>query len=151
MGLEGAKEPDGYDENKAFDSQISSKMSKSKPETAIFVHDSADEISRKLERAYCPPKVVEGNPVLEYSKYIVFRRLGSLNVERPQKYGGNVEFAGYEELERAYRAGSLHPADLKRSVAAALDEVVSPIRTHFEKDPSARRLYDAVRKAEITR
>ncbi|MDG6898658.1 MAG: tyrosine--tRNA ligase [Nitrososphaerota archaeon] len=151
MGLEGMKTPEGFDENAAMDREIASKMSKSKPENSIFVHDSAEAIARKLGGAYCPAKVVEGNPVLEYARYIVFRRSHSLKVERPQKFGGNVEYSSYAELESAYRSGSLHPADLKRGVALALDGVISPIRSHFEKNPSARRLYEAVKTAEITR
>jgi tyrosyl-tRNA synthetase len=30
------------------------KMSKSKPDSAIWVHDSKEEIDRKLKKAYCP-------------------------------------------------------------------------------------------------
>ncbi len=151
IGLQGKKQPEGYDENGSVDSEIASKMSKSKPETSIFVHDSHEEILRKLNAAYCPAKVIEGNAPIEYSKYIVFRKMKSLSVERPQKYGGNVEFHAYSELESAFREGSLHPADLKRGVADALDEIISPIRSHFEKDPQASRLYEAVRSAEGTR
>jgi len=44
------------------------KMSKSKPETAIFVHDSPEDIWRKLKKAYCPAKVTEFNPVLDVVK-----------------------------------------------------------------------------------
>jgi hypothetical protein len=36
-------------------------------------------------------------------------------------------------------------------VGSALDDIVAPIRTHFEKDPAARRLYETVRTAETTR
>ena len=151
MGLQGAREPEGYDENRAFDSQITSKMSKSKPETSIFVHDSKETILSKVGSAYCPPKVVEGNPMMEYAKYIIFRRLRSLTVERPQRYGGAIEYSSYEELEGAYRAGLLHPADLKKGVADSIDRIVAPIREHFEKDPSARRLHEAVKSRDVTR
>ena len=151
IGLQGKKEPEGFDENGAMDAEISSKMSKSKPETSIFVHDSAETISRKVNSAYCPPKMLEGNVLIEYSKYIVFRKLKSLRIERPEKYGGNVEFSSVTELERAYTAGELHPADLKKGVAASLDAIISPIREHFEKDPHARRLYETVRDIEATR
>jgi tyrosyl-tRNA synthetase len=151
MGLQGTKELEGYDENNAVDSEISSKMSKSKPETSIFVHDSREVILAKLGSAYCPPKVVEGNPLMEYCRYILFRKLKSLKIEREAKYGGSAEFFSYEELERAYKSGSLHPADLKRGVAEGLDKVISPIRRHFEEVPSAKRLYQTVRAAEQTR
>jgi tyrosyl-tRNA synthetase len=151
IGLQGAKEAEGYDENAALDSEIASKMSKSKPETSIFVHDSKEAIMKKVSTAYCPAKVVENNPMLEYSRYIVFRKITSLRVERPQKFGGNVDFHSYGEVEAAFREGSLHPADLKRGVGEALDALISPVRTHFEKDPAARRLYEAVRLGEVTR
>lgn len=131
--------------------EIASKMSKSKPETSIFVHDSKEEILRKVGNAYCPPNVVEGSPLLEYSKYIVFRKLKTLRIERPEKYGGTVEFASYPELEAAFRDGRLHPTDLKKGVGDSLDAIIHPIRAHFEKDPAARRLYEAVMSSEVTR
>jgi tyrosyl-tRNA synthetase len=151
IGLQGRKEPEGFDENGALDEEIASKMSKSRPETSIFVHDGPEVIARKVNSAYCPPKVVEGNALLEYARYIIFRRLKSMKIERPEKYGGSVEFLSYGELEDAYRAGRLHPAVLKNGVSASLDAVIRPVREHFEKDPSARRLYDAVRSTEATR
>ncbi len=151
IGLQGRKEPEGFDENGAMDAEISSKMSKSRPETSIFVHDSLEQIMKKVNSAYCPPKVLEGNALIEYSRYIVFRKRKSLSIERPEKYGGNAEFFSAEELEKAYLAGGLHPADLKRGVGLALDSIIAPIRQHFEKDPDARRLYETVRAAETTR
>jgi tyrosyl-tRNA synthetase len=151
IGLGGKKEPEGYDENGRVDEEIASKMSKSKPETSIFVHDSRESILKKINSAYCPPKVLEGNVLIEYSKYIIFRKMDSLRVERPQKFGGTIEFHSSSELEAAYAAGQLHPADLKRGVGEALNEIISPIREHFEKDPSARKLYESVKAAETTR
>jgi tyrosyl-tRNA synthetase len=151
MGLQGVKQPEGFDEDSSLDAEISSKMSKSRPETSIFVHDTGGEIAKKVNSAYCPAKQVEGNPLMEYSKHIIFRKMGSMKVERPPKFGGNVEFFSYEELARAYETGTLHPADLKSGVAGALEQVVRPIREHFEKDPSARRLYLAVKSTETTR
>ena len=151
MGLQGKKEAEGYDENSGVDSEIASKMSKSKPETSIFVHDTREEIRKKLESAYCPPKVTAGNPLIEYSKYIIFKKMESLNIERPEKFGGTVEFHSHEELERAFTSGSLHPADLKKGVGDALDSIIAPIREHFEKSPHASRLYEAVKSADTTR
>ena len=151
MGLQGMKELEGYDEDRAVDAEISSKMSKSKPETSIFMHDTKQMIMDKLSGAYCPPKVIEGNPLIEYCKYILFRKLNSVKIDREPKYGGNIEFFSLQELESSYRAGKHHPADLKRGVGEGLDEVIAPIRSHFESDPSARRLYLAVKAAEATR
>ncbi len=151
IGLQGMKSPEGYDENRSVDTEIASKMSKSRPETSIFVHDTPEEIARKLNSAYCPPKVLKGNAPIEYSRHIVFRKQRSIRIERAEKYGGTVEYFSPEELETAYAEGRLHPADLKRGVADSLDQIVSPIRRHFETDPSARRLYETVRSAEKSR
>ncbi|MCS7143080.1 MAG: tyrosine--tRNA ligase [Aigarchaeota archaeon] len=151
MGLQGAADHMGFDEDTSIDVAISSKMSKSRPETSIFVHDEREVIEEKIMGAYCPPRVVEGNPILEYCRYIVLRRLPELRIERPAKYGGEVTYRSYAELESDYVAGRLHPLDLKRGVVDALDRIISPIRSHFKKDPHARRLYESVRSYEVTR
>jgi len=151
IGLQGKREAEGFDENGTVDQEIASKMSKSKPETSIFVHDSREQILSKVNSAYCPAKVLEGNALIEYSRYIIFRKMKSLKVERPEKYGGNAEFFSCSELEDAFRKGSLHPADLKKGVGESLDRIIAPVRDHFEKDPAARRLYLSVKSAETTR
>ncbi len=122
----------GIDEDKESDRMISSKMSKSKPDSAIFIHDSAEEIARKVGKAWCPERQVEGNPVLEYARQIVFHETAQLEVVRPEKYGGRASFKSYAELEDAYVSGELHPTDLKKAVASSLDAVVAPIRAHFK-------------------
>jgi len=151
MGLQGGKQPEGYDENRSFDVQISSKMSKSKPETCLYVHDTEAEIKKKISSAFCPPKVVEGNPVLDYCKHIIFRKTKTFMIERPAKFGGDIEFSSYSELEKAYQAGNLHPADLKAATAVAMNKIITPVREHFEKDRHAKELYTFVKTQKITR
>jgi len=152
IGLGGlVPKPMGFDDNRAIDLQIASKMSKSKPETTILVHDSADEIANKIRGAYCPPRVVENNPILEYCRHIVFLRKGKLTVERAEKYGGNIEYFSYKDLESDYRAGKLHPLDLKDATSRALDEILEPIREHFRKSSRARELYLFTKAQETTR
>jgi tyrosyl-tRNA synthetase len=151
MGLEGMKKPEGYDENKKIDIAISSKMSKSKPESCIFVHDSKEEILKKIRSAYCPERVVENNPILDYAKHIIFRKFKSIKIERPKRYGGDIEIYSYEELEKMFSEGKLHPLDLKNAVAEYLDKLISPIREHFEKNKKARELFQLMKKATITR
>ncbi len=87
---------------------------------------------------------VDGNPVLEYAKEIIFRSSGELEIERPKKFGGDVTFSSYPELEAAYVSGNLHPQDLKSAVALEIDRLISPIREHFEKDNKAGKLYGAI-------
>ncbi len=153
MGLGGMVEAakGRYDENVKISAAIAAKMSKSLPETAIFVHDSKEEIAKKIARAFCPIKVTEGNPILEYSREIIFRAFKEFKIERPAKYGGELTFYSYAELERAYTGGELHPADLKKSVAEHLEKLIAPIRKHFEENPRARHLYENVRSYKVTR
>src|SRR5690606_20077699 len=90
---------------------ISMKMSKSKPETAIFMTDTPEEVERKIMKAYCPEGETEDNPILAYCKQIIFQshflkrekpvlENGRFIVERDEKFGGNVSYSAYEELER---------------------------------------------------
>ena len=66
------------------------KMSKSMVDSAIFMEDSETDVQTKIKNAYCPEKIVEGNPVVEYTKYIIFGALGKFTIKRPEKYGGNL-------------------------------------------------------------
>ncbi len=113
---------------------VSAKMSKSDPDGSILIHDSPEDIKRKMSKAFCPPEA-EGNPVLAVCKYVLFERMGTLRFERPEKFGGNLEFHSYDELERTYLAGKLHPMDLKNGTAAVLAEVLAPAREYFVRKP----------------
>ena len=113
---------------------VSAKMSKSDPEGSLLIHDSPEDIKRKMGKAFCPPEA-EGNPVLGICKYVIFQRMDVMRFERPEKFGGNLEFQSYDELERTYLAGKLHPMDLKNGAAAALAEILAPAREYFQNKP----------------
>jgi len=127
---------------------IAAKMSKSKPWTCIFIHDTKEQIKEKLNKAWCPEKNVEMNPVLELVKFIVFHETGEFIIERSAKYGGEITFDSYDKLEREYLAGKIHPQDLKQSVAREIDKIITPVREHFKKKPE---LLEVFKEAEITR
>ena len=119
---------------------IQLKMSKSSPDSAIFMLDTPADVKRKINKAYCPPKQIVENPVLEYCKYIIFERINKFFIERPKKYGGDVEYDSYAALERDYGEGKLNPPDLKPAIIKYLNQLLDPIRIHFEKDEKAREL-----------
>jgi tyrosyl-tRNA synthetase len=112
---------------------IAKKMSKSNPNSAIFMTDTTDEIKKKFNKAFCPAGQVEDNPVLEYCKHIIFERISEFKIERPEKFGGNVSFKSYKDLEKAFLDGKVHPMDLKNSSAKYIDELLEPVRKHFSK------------------
>jgi tyrosyl-tRNA synthetase len=140
MGLNKPPETD-LDE---LDKKIARKMSKSNPNSAVFMLDTKADIKRKIRKAWCPQYEIVENPVLEYCKYIIFEKFPTFDVERPEKYGGNVSYASYRELEAAYENGSLSPVDLKTSVIEYLDKLLQPVRDHFQNDPHAKELADFV-------
>ena len=110
---------------------MKTKMSKSKADSGVLIHDEPEEIRRKLNNAYAPEGVVENNPVLNWTKYLVFNEPTTLVIERPEKWGGNLEYSTYDDLEKAYAAKELHPQDLKLGVASWLIEKLAPVRAYF--------------------
>ncbi len=115
------------------------KMSASVEGSKVAVTDDTEAIEEKLSAAYCPAEELEDNGVLEYLEQLVFPILDeedrSFVVDRPDEYGGSLEYDTYEQLERDFVAGELHPADLKPAVATELDRIIAPIRSHFESHP----------------
>ncbi len=110
------------------------KMSKSKEGSAIFVEDTEDDIRRKMKKAFCPPEI-EGNPVLQIAKHVLFAYyIEKLVIPRPEKWGGDLVINSYEELEKIYGKGELHPMDLKNAVANELIRILKPIRDYIEKN-----------------
>ena len=135
---------------------IERKMSKSLPDSAIFMTDTYEDIKRKINKAYCPEGVVEENPVLEYYKYILFESLDRLQlqnivVDRPQKYGGPVILNSYENLERLFREKKIHPMDIKAKAIELLDKLLQPVRHHFEENDYAKNLLKEVKSFQVTR
>ncbi|KAA0003948.1 MAG: tyrosine--tRNA ligase [Thermoplasmata archaeon] len=111
------------------------KMSKSKPKSCIFIHDSEEEIRKKIRSAYCPEGVVEENPILEMCRYVIFPEYGKMVIERDEKYGGNMEFEDYSRLEKMFGNREIHPLDLKNAVAKYLNEILEPVRKYFDAKP----------------
>lgn len=111
------------------------KMSKSDPHSAIFIHDSPEDIERKVDRAYCPAKVLDGNPILDIARLIIFPKFSRLSVERSRQHGGDIELSSVREMEDLYAKGELHPEDVKNAVARSLAQYLSPVRDYFEAHP----------------
>jgi len=119
-------------------------MSKTNPNSTIFIHDSPDEIRTKIKKAWCEEGNIENNPLLEISKQILFHDYDEVRVERPEKFGGNVSFSKYEELELAFVKKELHPTDLKQTVAELLVPIVSTLAGKFSLEHD---LADIIKKS----
>jgi tyrosyl-tRNA synthetase len=133
------------------------KMSSSDPKSKIDFLDSPSEVKSKLKAAVCTPGEVEGNGVLAFLKAVLIpvqqfreeqgraREAGSFikpdapegtvfSISRPEKFGGDIHFKSYEDVEQAYVKEELHPGDLKSGVTDALVALLTPIQEMFEKD-----------------
>ena len=127
------------------------KMSKSIPNSAVFVNDTPEEIKNKVKNAFCPEGNVSVNPILDWAKHVIFRNKGSnILIERKPKFGGDIEFNSYTELEKAFLSKSLHPLDLKIGVANKITEILEPVRNHFEK-PHIQKMKKKLEELIITR
>lgn len=126
---------------------IEVKMSKSKPDTMLSIHDDPDTVNKKISKAFCPEKIIEGNPVLELCKLVIFPELKdeTFLIKRAEKFGGKLEFNNYGELEKAF-ARDLHPLDLKNATTVYINKILEPIHSFFDKHPEN---YDKMKEVGI--
>ncbi|MGA2917733.1 tyrosine--tRNA ligase [Methanoregula sp.] len=96
----------------------------------ISVADSEEDIKKKCQKAFCPPEIAE-NPILQIFQHHIFPRLPGITIRRPEKFGGDREFANYTELEAAYGKAEIHPLDLKKACGESLAEILAPVREYI--------------------
>ncbi len=141
----------GFEGMEIDDIAAETKMSKSRPEDAIFVIDPGEAIEKKIRSAYCPPREVENNPILSIARYIVFHgEKKRFVIDRKPEYGGAIEVYSYEELEDLYREGRIHPLDLKNAVAKELIKIIKPIRDMLQANKTLWEELEYIEKS-ITR
>lgn len=126
-----------------------SKMSSSEPDSKIDLLDDPKSVERKLKKAFCEEGNIADNGILSFIKAVFFP-LGSLYgrqpefvIRRAEKYGGDVHYTEYQQLEDDFRDKKVHPGDLKASATAALNTLLAPIREAWSKDPELAKLTEA--------
>lgn len=110
------------------------KMSASIPESRVLVHDSEEIIKKNINNAYCPLGIVQDNPILQLTKFIVFGVKSKFKIERDKKFGGDVAFNDYESLEKEFVNKKIHPSDLKNALSKELIDIFKKVRNYFEKN-----------------
>jgi tyrosyl-tRNA synthetase len=138
------------------------KMSKSDPDSAIFMEDAAEDVQRKIMNAYCPtqPEAQDNaveiddagkesmhlvkdeikNPCLDYIQYIIFSPPGATFTA-----GGNV-YLDFETVKSEFLSGDISEEHLKRGLIEALNVLLEPVRSHFSNDENAKNLLALVQK-----
>ncbi len=95
---------------------IGEKMSSSKSNTKIDLMDTEKTIKKRINKADC----VEGDPdngVMAIVKYLIFSLKKEFKISRPEKFGGDLIYNSYQDLENDFAKKLLHPMDLKMAVA----------------------------------
>lgn len=127
------------------------KMSKSDVNSAIFMDDSPSEVNQKIKKAYCPPNIIEKNPIYAYAKSIVYPYYGKFEMIRKEENGGNKTYYDLKTFEEDYLNGSIHPKDLKDNVAVYINQILEPVRQHFQNDAKAKALLKEVKMYKVTK
>jgi tyrosyl-tRNA synthetase len=97
----------------------------------ISIADTAEDILKKCQKAFCPPEIAE-NPILQIFQHHIFPRLPEITIKRPEKFGGDRTFITYQDLEFSYGKGEVHPLDLKKSCGECLVEIFEPVREYIK-------------------
>ena len=123
-------------------------MSKSDPDSAIFMEDSAKDVERKIKKGFCPEQIIDKNPIMDYARYIIlpaFDNEWTIEI-RKENETINKTYRKWTDLEEDYVKGDIHPADLKPAVAKAINKLLQPVRDHFTNDPFARTLLETIKR-----
>jgi len=123
-------------------------MSKSDPDSAIFMEDTAKDVERKIKKGFCPEQIIENNPIMDYARYIILPAFDDEWTIEIRKESGvtSKTYRSFAELEADYVSGELHPGDLKPAVAKAINKLLQPVRDHFTNDPYARNLLETIKR-----
>ena len=124
----------------------SDKMSKSDPDNAIFMDDSEQDVKRKIKKAYCKPKEIEGNPLLDWTKWILFPILNKIVIPADEKWGTPEKvYDDYQILENDFKEEIVHPNDLKKAMVIHINMLLEPVRNHFKENKEANQLLKLVK------
>jgi tyrosyl-tRNA synthetase len=149
------------------------KMSKSDPDSAIFMEDTVEDVRRKITKAYCPTADdIEGvekegntnddddagkesmhltedtlkNPILDYVQHIVLSPPGATFTCATSSAPDGHTYDKYDAVKQDFLAGNITPDQLKEGLIDSLNKLLQPVRDHFTNDDTARGLLEQVRE-----
>lgn len=116
---------------------IGKKMSASDSRSKIDLLDDEKTVMEKVRGAYCEEGMVDDNGVLAFLKYVIMTikqdHKESFVIERPAKFGGNITYNSYAQIEKDFAEKKLHPLDLKNAVAREINLLLAPFRKERAK------------------
>ncbi len=115
---------------------IGKKMSASDEKSKIDLLDDEKTIKEKIKKA----EMIAGNPdngIMAFLKYVLMVIKEDNNeefvVKRDKKFGGDLVYKKYSEIEEDYVSKKLHPLDLKNAVAEEIFRLLKPIQKHKKR------------------
>jgi len=116
---------------------IGKKMSASDPKSKIDLLDDEKTVLEKVRGAYCEEGKLEDNGVLAFLRLVVMTlkedKKEKFIIERPVRFGGNISFSTYQEVEEAFLAKKIHPLDLKNALAKEINALLESFRKNKVK------------------
>ncbi|MFA5020269.1 MAG: tyrosine--tRNA ligase [Candidatus Pacearchaeota archaeon] len=110
---------------------IGKKMSSSDEKSKIDLMDDEKSVIEKLKNAEC----VAGdcnNGVMAFLKFVIMTikkdKGEKFVIKRDKKYGGDLVYSNYEEIDKAFKSKKLHPLDLKIAVAEEINNLLAVFR-----------------------
>jgi len=110
------------------------KMSKSNPSGALLLHDTPEQLRKKMRKAYLDPED-PNSPVYELAEHIVLPECGEIVVTPDPRFGEPSVWTSLDDFRQAVTDGTLHPLDAKFGVADGLAKGLQNLRLHFENNP----------------
>lgn len=116
---------------------VGKKMSSSDEKSKIDLTDDEETIREKINKADCVAGDSD-NGIMSFLKYVIMTIKQDKNekflIKREEKYGGNLEYGNYEEIEKDFKSKKLHPLDLKNSIAEEIISLLSKVdKTKLEE------------------
>jgi len=100
----------------------------------ISMDDTEKALKKKVNKAFCPEGDIVDNPVLALFRYHIIPRYEEITIQRPEKYGGDLHYESYEEMEDAFASKELHPMDLKAGAVDYMNRILEPVREKMFSD-----------------
>lgn len=114
------------------------KMSSSDPDSKIDLLEDEKSVEKKLKKAVCTPKKIDGNGVIAFVEHVIFRaqalKNGKVDFVVTPREAEPVVYTDIEKLKADYEADVLTPQLLKQGLTVALNQLLAPIRAEFEAD-----------------
>ena len=64
---------------------------------------------------------------------------------------GEKEYVDFEELKKDYEEERIHPKDLKEELTKSINQMIEPVRKHFQENEEAKKIFEKVKSYKVTK